>query len=71
MALNKSELWSKGIKIDFFPKNSKKSSSVWGLSPQTLIVSGWGIRPQTPVCDTFELHCSLLNASPNSDIFTF
>ena len=71
MALNKSELWSKGIKIAFFPKNSKKSSSVWGLSPQTLIVSGWGIRPQTPVCDTFELHCSLLNASPNSDIFTF
>ena len=71
MALNRCELWSKGIKIASFPKNSKKSSSVWGFCPQTLIVFGWGICPQTPVCDMFELHYSLLNACPNSDILTF
>ena len=47
MALNRCELWSKGIKIAFFPKNFKKLSSVWELCPQTLI----GLRLEDPPPD--------------------
>ena len=32
--------------------------------------SGWGLRPQTPVCDAFE-YTSFLNTSPKLDIFAF
>ena len=49
----------------------QKSSSGWGLRPQTPIATGgWGLRPQTPVCDTFE-YTSFLNTSPKLDIFAF
>ena len=35
MALNMYEMWFKGIKIAFFPKNYKKLPHSWGLRPQT------------------------------------
>ena len=43
MTLNACELWSNGIKIDFFfQKNNKKSLKAGSFAPR-------------PVCDTFEL----------------
>ena len=60
MALNTSEIWSNGVKTAFFSENYEK------------LPSGWGLRPQTPVNSTFELqYTSLLNTSPNLDIFIF
>ena len=61
MALKMCKMWSNGIKTTFFPKNYEKSSSGWGLRPQTPIASGgWRLRPQTPVWDTFELQYTSL-----------
>ena len=85
MAVNACELWSKGIKIVFFPKNlgyknrlaagglptDPTATGGWGLCPQTSIATGgWGLRPHTPVCDTCE-YTSFLNTSPKLDIFAF
>ena len=49
MAVNKSEMWSIGIKIAFYFKNYKKSKTRKSSG-------GWRLRLQTHVGDTFKLH---------------
>ena len=73
MVLNTSEMWFNGVKTAFFSKNYEKSPNGWGRSPLTPKASGgWRLRHQTSVNDKFELHyTSLLNGSPNLDIFIF
>ena len=57
MALNTSEMWSKGIKIAFYFKNLQKIAQRMGLRPKTPRASGGGeLRTKTVVCDAFELH---------------
>ena len=70
MALNTRKTWSNGVKTAYLLKKFRK------IAQRLTDLRLWYIRlwkvSQTSVCDTFELqYTSLLNTSPNLDIFTF
>ena len=68
-------MWSNGIKTAFFSKKLRKIAQQLGAEPPSAGGYGGlgsGTSPPDPLNNTFELqYTSLLNTSPNSDIFTF